>query len=198
MVSRDLKEYIDEYIETALTPLTYHVLENLPGKKTKSNTVILTSGGASVTVIPKVGNYVYQAYISLNIFRKINTFCRMIQRSSDPRKKYIVQGHAVDHGHGVIAFDKLHPLNEYGIMINKSFIRTHQVNISHNIRAALAYLHDLGVRHGDPRIDNVGVNMATGDFVLFDFDKINLTVTADGIEDDLQIFRDSLNAAVRR
>ncbi len=193
-VSVDLAEHIDEYIETALTPLTYFVLKNLPDKRSKRNTIVLTSSGASVTVVPKNRQYVYQAYISHNIFEKINSFCRMIEASSDPRKKYIVRGRAVDEG--VIEFDKLHPLNEYGVSIKRSFIKMNHAKIYHDIKQAIDYLHDFNIRHGDPRIDNVGINLETGDFVLFDFDKINLNLTKAGMEDDLQIFRDSLRAFV--
>ena len=187
-ISEDLYEHIEEYIETALIPLTIHVLSRLSGLRTKENTMVTSSSGASVTIIPaELNNTIYQAYISHDIFKKISKFYEVLNTHPDPRRKYIVKGHPVEQG--VFAFAKLYPLNEFG----PDLIQQHYRQIKHDITEAIDYLHSLQIRHGDTRVDNIGYSRELGSFVLFDFDKISLTLTRAGIEDDKEIFKESLN-----
>ena len=192
-ISEDLKEYMDDYIETALTPLAIKVLRNLPGVRSTKNTIVLTSGGASVTVILNETDEVFQAYQSSLIFRKMIGFYELIARNPDPRTKYVLPGRPVDEG--VILYKKIYPLNEFCADMSASrrtYIKQNYKAIEHDIQQAINYLHSIGVRHGDTRIDNVGYDNENKVFVLFDYDKINLKLTQDGMEDDNEIFAESL------
>ena len=193
-ISSDLEEYIQDYIESYLIPLARSVLSLLPGIRNKKNTIVLSSSGTSVTVIPEETNYVLQMYKSQSIFRKIVTFLNTVHEHPDPRTKYIVQGNAVTEG--IIKYKKLHPLNAFASDISSSsskLIKSNYRQIEQDIKNAIAYLHSIKVRHGDTRIDNIGYDLESNVFVLFDYDKISLTLTRAGAEDDNEIFKESLD-----
>jgi hypothetical protein len=192
-VSADLKEHIEDYIEQFLYDLTYRIIARLPGKRTKKNTVVLTSSGGSVTVIPRDKDFILQGYHRLSTFHKLIDFYERVNANPDPRTKYIVRGRPV--ADGIFEFLKLHPLNEYSPDIklaNRENIIKNIKQIKIDIRKAIDYLHSIGVRHGDTRMDNVGYDLQNDVFVLFDYDKINLSLTRDGAEDDDAIFEKSV------
>jgi hypothetical protein len=190
-ITADLYEYIEEYIETELIPLAIHVSSRLSGMRTKANTAVTSSSGASVTIIPADIDSVYQAYLSHDIFKKISKFYEVLNTTSDPRRKYIVTGKPVDTG--IFEFAKVYPLNEFGPYLNASIIQQNYRQIKHDITEAIDFVHSLQIRHGDTRVDNIGYSKELGCFVLFDFDKISLHLTSAGIEDDKEIFKESLN-----
>ena len=192
-ISADLEEYIEAYFEWFLVPFAKHVVSQLPGERTKKNTIVLSSSGSSVTAVPADEDYVLQGYKSSLMFSKIVTFLNKVQAHPDPRTKYIVQGTAVSEG--IIKYKKLHPLNAFEADISaesRKRIKANYAQIEHDIKNAIAYLHSIRVRHGDTRIDNIGYDLSRNVFVLFDYDKITLTLTRDGAEDDDDIFKESL------
>lgn len=190
-----MKDYIEDNVEAALLPLTYHILSKLPQPRTVENTKVLTSSGLSVTVVLLDSDFVYQGYISPRVFRRfINLYQRVLLHATDPRRRYILMGKPVDDR--VFEFPKIYPLNNFTADPSyvKAEIRAHYTPIKRDITKALGFLHSIGIEHGDARLDNVGWNEKTGNYVLFDFDKsvIHPVMTRDIIEGDMYTFNESL------
>jgi serine/threonine protein kinase len=192
-ISPDLFEHLEENVEASLMRRAMHVISNLPRRRTAANTRAVTSAGASVTIIPMELPDVYQAFISPMVFDKIVEFYDILRQNDDPRRRHIVPGRAVEPG--VVEYKKIKPLNAFEVSIsdqNKQFVVSHREQIQRDITNALAYLHELGITHGDPRMDNIGYDEQYGIFVLFDFDKVKLYSTMGDVESDEDMFSKSL------
>lgn len=69
---------------------------------------------------------------------------------------------------GIIQWDRITPMNSYTEKEIREIIVRNIFKFLWDIGRALYGLHMNGIRHGDARVDNIGIR--NGKFVLFDFD----------------------------
>jgi hypothetical protein len=86
-MDQKMYEYIYDMTETRLVPFAGRILELMVGMgfspRTIENTIVTSSSGISITVIPIDGNIVFQGYINETIFHRIKDFCTLLARHRD-------------------------------------------------------------------------------------------------------------------
>ena len=166
-----IDEYIDDYIESNMVALARKGISMFETESTPDNILaIATSSGSSVTIIRIDVPYVIQLYRLKETYDRIVDFCTAVAETDGDGREFLVPCQFHDDQNKAIGFKKIWPLNNFGVDLD-----TADVNLDHlkaNITSALTYLSDAGMSHGDPRLDNVGVD-AEGRYVLFDYDKVS-------------------------
>lgn len=152
------------------------------------NIQCLESNGSSIVLYKEDSYFVLQYYLNKRICEKISN---MFLLDDKPLISYIVSNsfilsiHLFDHipklygiiDTNTIKWEKIQPLHLMykNISISKdieNFLAINWLKFLFDIGKALYGLHKYGYTHGDPSIDNIGINMK-GNFVLFDYDSAN-------------------------
>lgn len=179
---QQLKDYLNDELEFHFIEPTFHLIDKLLQEKVItdddlhiSNTVVTSSSGISITLIFKNKDTVYQIFASRQVYDRIKDFCeKMSPHYDNPDSKYIVKHKLCIDEHLAIAFEKIQPINnfKFDIYEMKRYVQEHMGKIKEDIDKALTFFNQtMGFYHGDARIDNIGYNETTGNFVLFDYDK---------------------------
>ncbi len=71
----------------------------------------------------------------------------------------------------IIKWEKVRPISpiKLGILSTAKLIHVNVYKMLYDIGSCLQRLHEAGFVHGDPSVDNMGIN-DKGNFILFDFD----------------------------
>lgn len=92
---------------------------------------------------------------------------------------------------GVFILEKLDPVLKPDYSGVKGFVNFEQMN--HDILRGLRVMHNHGLCHGDVSLDNTGYRPSTGQYVLFDFDRISRIPHETTCDSDLWSWHRSLS-----
>ncbi len=81
------------------------------------------------------------------------------------------------NNYSYVVWEKIFSLNSFTSGELKPFIVKNFTKLVWDISKALEYFHRNNFLHGDPTIDNIGIN-SKGNFILFDFDASNKTLAS--------------------
>lgn len=141
---------------------------------------LTTSGGLSLTIIPSLGNVVYQCF-KPNTFKNIYLAYQHTQKDQEKLTQRIAMIQRVEPKLNMAIIDRIIPLNEIFAMFDDNepnkkpkaalvkYIRANANKLAWDISNAIAELAKVGIVQGDVSIDNIGIK--NDQFVLFDFDK---------------------------
>jgi len=90
----------------------------------------------------------------------------------------------------IIKVKKVAPLDRFGAIIYLPGEGTR--NIQRDITDAIERLGEYGLSQGDPILSNIGQDLDTQRWVLFDYDNARADVSVDAIAHDLDTFKSSL------
>jgi hypothetical protein len=157
---------------------------------TPENTIVTSSSGQSVTIIPKEHDYVLQAFPSLERYKNIKNFWAKIADCESDVTKFLAPILDFYDEIQTIKVKKVAPLNNFGVNIN--FNKSAEGPIRDQIAEAIVMLGEEGLLHGDPRLDNIGYDLDNTRYVLFDYDKAGTNPSVREIENNLDMFDRSM------
>lgn len=180
-----IQQYVEDYIESHLQSLVPLGLELFATPSTVDNLLaITTSSGSCVTIVRQDEPNVVQVYAHRSTYHRIKTFCNKVKITEGFGRQYLVPCRVMDDDRLAITFKKVQPLNIFGGEVNINMIDIEQLD--EEISSALQYLRDNEMSHGDPTLDNIGID-EEGRYVLYDYDKSTME-----IDDDMSKFHRSL------
>lgn len=195
--------YLEDHIENYLIPKARTGLDLLEREgdnpRTPENTIVTTSGGLSVTVIPLDQSRAVQVYASKELYQRIKAFCLRFTTDVPSPTRYLTLPLEYHDEELAISFEKIEPLNCFGADIEAvyRYAAEHIEAIRSDISKALKFLHENRMQHGDPRLDNIGYCPDRECYVLFDYDKAGINITNYDMDADCGILDSSLEAALR-
>lgn len=180
--------YLDTHIEFYLIPLANKALQTLEDP-TPDNTIVTSSAGNTVTIIPKNEDYVLQVFRSPDRYRIVKSFWNRTADDCSARMG-LAQILDFDDDKYMIKVQKVVPLNKFGVGISVD-IGVDINKISSDISHTINHLGENGVIHGDTRLDNVG--WYKDRYVLYDFDSVKVDVSVTEIEHEHDVLQSSIN-----
>jgi tRNA A-37 threonylcarbamoyl transferase component Bud32 len=188
-----MDDYINEAIEQHLKQLAITALTSLSGHRTPENTIITTSGGLSVTVIPIELDYVMQSFISESVYNRIKAFWAQIIRARLNIRLNLAQILEFYDNSLMIKVQKVQPLNEYTTTIPTMLLKHQRSDLMDDIDETITALGRIKVVHGDPRLDNIGWSETDQKYVLFDYDNTLIGASYEQIDHDHRILQKSMD-----
>lgn len=186
-----MDQYLSEMLEDYLCRPAIQAMDTINYPKcTPENTIVTSSSGQSVTVVPKEHDYVLQAFPSLERYQNIKNFWSKVNESESDVTKFLAPILDFYDEIQTIKVKKVAPLNNFGVnvKVNKSA----EASIRDQIAEAIVILGEEGLLHGDPRLDNIGYNLDSTRYVLFDYDKADTNPSVREIENNLEMFDRSM------
>jgi hypothetical protein len=186
--------YLDEMLETNLHTRAKLAMTLLPHPCTVENCIVTSSNGSSVTVVSKLVDYVLQAYLNPIRYDKIKQFWISLRETEDPKLLTCVAPILDFYDtEFIIKVKKVAPLDRFGAIVYLPGEGVSQID--RDITYAIEYLGEYGLSQGDPRLSNIGQDLDTQRWVLFDYDYARNDVSIDAIIRDLDTFKNSLKWA---
>lgn len=159
---------------------------------------ITSSGGLSVTIIPKEGPVIYQVFRP-DTFKELAKIAAQMQNGSDKLKRSVAMIQQLVPHLNLVVVDKITPLNAiFDLFGNdpskagegelRAFIKANANKLAWDITNAIHELEKAGIVQKDVSIDNIGIR--DGQFVLFDFDKAK---SGDNGHEDVNALFDSIS-----
>lgn len=187
----NMDAYLDEMLETNLHDRAKLAMSLLPHCCTVEDCIVTSSNGSSVTVVSKLVDYVLQAYLNPMHYNKIKQFWKCLSETEDTILLTCVAPilDFYDNEY-IIKVKKVAPLDRFGATVYLPGEGVSQ--IESDIIDAIERLGEYGLSQGDPRLSNIGQDLDTQRWVLFDYDYGRTDVSIDAIKHDLDTFKNSL------
>lgn len=186
-----MERYLADIIEDYLCQPAIKAMDTIDYPKcTPDNTIVTSSSGQSVTIIPKEHDYVLQAFPSLEKYKNIRDFWSKVMKCESDVTKFMAP--IIDFYDEIqtIKVKKVAPLNDFGVEVK--VFKSIENTIREHIAEAIVMLGEEGLLHGDTRLDNIGYNLDSARYVLFDYDKATTNPSIGDIESNLYMFDRSM------
>ncbi len=149
----------------------------LPGTRTSDNTVVTSSSGNSVTVIPLELPYVLQAFCYRPTYLRIKDFWTHL--CNHRLTEFVAPIYDFIDPICAIRVKKVRPISDFD-----------SPKMHSDIREAIYALGEASLCHGDVRLDNIGYSESR--YVLYDYDSVRVGADIHGVWKDLSMFEDSI------
>jgi hypothetical protein len=183
--------FLSEDLEYNLYEPAKKAIELLPNICSPENCIVTSSSGSSVTIIPKEVDYVLQAFPNKDNYERIKTFWNELLNTKDTDLlTYLAPIRDFYDNRLIIKVKKVAPLNNFG-GTTKLPDEGHG-KMEKDIRQAIECLGEYGLVQGDARIDNIGFDVDTKRYVLYDYDQAKIKASVCQVINNLSMFDESL------
>jgi hypothetical protein len=177
-------------VEMHLRHLVQRAIDILPGNRESTNTIITTSSGNSVTIIPLELDYVLQVFTGVSTYNRIKDFWTRVTSDSESDMNLAEIKEFYDD-QIMIKVEKVLPLNNFTVTID---LNHHNLDgLVDDVTETLVALGRINVIHGDPRLDNIGWSNVRQTYVLYDYDSVKCNASITDICEDQRILEKSIN-----